>query len=122
MKKIYISFLLIVLSQSINAQGLTLKYDSSKGDFEKSKQVCNQRTNMTVSTADYLSQALQVSSKAITFESASVSPTTGFCCLKLDTPKGIIKTSVWLIFENSIGQLVGHSNTVNQKEDSPMCF
>jgi hypothetical protein len=120
---LYSSFLLIALSQSVIAAGLTLKYDVSAGGeaMKNVAKVCNQIKDITVSTSNDLSQALQVSSNSIQLQGGS-NGSINVCCLVLDTPKGIIKVMVAKIYEDSAGSLIGMANTVNVTESSGMCF
>ncbi len=120
---LYSSFLLIALSQSVMAAGLTLKYDVSTGGeaMKNVAKVCNQIKDITVSTSNDLSQALQVSSNSIQLQGGS-NGSINVCCLVLDTPKGIIKVMVAKIYEDSAGSLIGMANTVNVTESSGMCF
>ena len=119
---IFISFFLMMLFNQLAFAEFTKIYDLTKDperiEIRKSG-ICSSIHRISNLTSEDLSRTLKVSDESIHlmkhFESAD-----GFCCIKLDTPRGVFNLPILYIYRDNVtGNLFSDTNTVGVTESDP---
>ena len=110
----------ILLTSNVYAAGLDLVADGST-DLDANARLCSKVSGITVSTADELATAMQVSSESISYRGSTLKSGVA-CCVTLDTPKGPIKQIVWQYYKNGRGKIISKMNMVNVTSSNPACM